>query len=70
MVAHTGVEKIAAVTKLSRWTNLSREEFHELLSPDCQYINVPLPDLRRVGPDEAMRCSPRWARIGKCPAWM
>lgn len=33
------------------WPELSREEFRELLAPDCVYLNVPMPHLQCIGPD-------------------
>jgi limonene-1,2-epoxide hydrolase len=46
-------EMVAMVIKVSRWDKLDRGDFHELLSPDCEYINMPMPDLKCVGPDQA-----------------
>lgn len=45
---------IAVVTRLcSEWPTLTREDFHEMLTPDCLYINMPMPDTRCTGPDQA-----------------
>ena|ERR1019366_7467715 len=35
------------------WPKLTRGDFHELLAPDCLYINVPWPGRPRIGPDQA-----------------
>jgi limonene-1,2-epoxide hydrolase len=35
------------------WPKLAREDFHKLLSPDCVYVNMPLPKGRCIGPDQA-----------------
>ncbi len=35
------------------WPDLTREQFHELLTPDCVYLNVPMPHLQCIGPDQA-----------------
>jgi limonene-1,2-epoxide hydrolase len=37
----------------SDWPVLTREDFHELLAPECLYINVPWSNHPRIGPDEA-----------------
>jgi limonene-1,2-epoxide hydrolase len=54
MDAKTQETNLAVVRRLcerSPW--LSREEFHELLAPDCDYRNIPVPGDRHTGPDEA-----------------
>ncbi len=35
-----------------QWPWLKREELHEIFTPDCEYINMPMPHLRCVGPDQ------------------
>ncbi len=37
----------------SEWPVLTRESFHELLAPECLYVNVPWPNHPRIGPDRA-----------------
>ena len=34
------------------WPEMTRAEFHALLTPDCVYLNVPMPDLQCIGPDQ------------------
>jgi len=44
----------AAVRRICEdWPSLSREDIRELLTPDCIYLNMPMPHLRCTGPDEA-----------------
>ncbi len=33
------------------WDTLSREEWHDLLTPDCDYRTIPVEGDRHVGPD-------------------
>ena len=33
------------------WPTLAREQWHQLLAPDCDYRNVPIEGDRHVGPD-------------------
>jgi limonene-1,2-epoxide hydrolase len=35
------------------WSKLTRDEFHELLDPDCFYVNVPWSNRPNIGPDQA-----------------
>lgn len=45
---------IEAVRRVcEHWPEMTREEFHALLTPDCVYLNVPMPDLQCIGPDQA-----------------
>jgi limonene-1,2-epoxide hydrolase len=45
---------LAVVRRLcEHWPWLTREEFHALLAPDCDYRNIPIPGDRHTGPDEA-----------------
>jgi limonene-1,2-epoxide hydrolase len=45
---------LAVVRRLCEsWPWLTREEFHALLAPDCDYRNIPIPGDRHTGPDEA-----------------
>jgi len=37
----------------SYWPTLTREQFAEVMTPDCLYINVPWPDKACRGPDAA-----------------
>ena len=46
-------QKIAAVVRVSRWDKLSRSDFHDLLTPECEYLNMPLPQMKCSGPDQA-----------------
>lgn len=36
-----------------QWPWLTRGDFHEILADDCVYLNMPMPHLRCVGPDQA-----------------
>jgi limonene-1,2-epoxide hydrolase len=52
---------LVAVRRLCEaWPQLSREEFHQLLTPDCTYINVPWSNHARVGPDQAYEALSRY----------
>ncbi len=45
---------IAVVRRLcEQWPWLTREEFHALLAPDCDYRNIPIKGDQHTGPDEA-----------------
>ena len=45
---------LAVVRRLCEsWPWLTREEFHALLAPDCDYRNIPIAGDRHTGPDEA-----------------
>jgi limonene-1,2-epoxide hydrolase len=45
---------IAVVRRLcEQWPWLSREDFAELLAPDCDYRNIPISGDRHIGPDAA-----------------
>lgn len=35
-----------------QWPWLKRSDFHEMLTPDCVYLNMPMPHLRCIGPDQ------------------
>ena len=44
---------IALVRKLcTEWPSLSRADLHAMLTPDCLYINMPMPQGRCIGPDQ------------------
>lgn len=44
---------IALVGKLcTEWPSLSRADLHTMLTPDCLYINMPMPQGRCIGPDQ------------------
>ena len=44
---------IALVRKLcTEWPTLSRADLHAMLTPDCLYINMPMPQGRCIGPDQ------------------
>lgn len=50
----SGASAISVVRRLcTEWPALTREDFHELLTPDCLYINMPMLAGRCVGPDQA-----------------
>ena len=36
-----------------RWPEMTRDEMRRVLAPDCVYVNMPMPHLRCVGPDQA-----------------
>jgi limonene-1,2-epoxide hydrolase len=42
------------------WPRLTRDNFHELLAPECLYVNVPWPSHPRVGPDQAYEALSRY----------
>ena len=45
---------IATVRRLcTQWPTLTRQDYHELLTADCLYINMPMPQGRCIGPDQA-----------------
>ena len=35
-----------------QWPWLKRSDFHEMFTPDCAYVNMPMPQLRCIGPDQ------------------
>ena len=35
-----------------QWPWLKRSDFHEMLTPDCVYLNMPMPHLRCIGPNQ------------------
>ena len=44
---------IALVRKLcTEWPTLSRADYHDMLTPDCIYINMPMAERRHIGPDQ------------------
>lgn len=44
---------IATVRRLcTEWPTLSRDDLHGMLTPDCLYINMPMRQGRRIGPDQ------------------
>ena len=45
----------------AQWAWLSREDFHAIFAPDCLYLNIPMPEVRNVGPDAAHRMLSRMA---------
>lgn len=45
---------IKAVRRICEdWPSLTRKDIAELLTPDCVYLNMPMPHLKCTGPDEA-----------------
>jgi len=45
---------LAIVRRLcTEWPTLTRDDFHEMLTSDCLYINMPMPAGRCIGPDQA-----------------
>jgi limonene-1,2-epoxide hydrolase len=65
MDAKSAEANIAAVRLIcEQWPWLTREDFHALLAPDCDYRNVPIAGDRHIGPDAAYevlsRTSQRW----------
>ena len=45
---------LAVVRRLcSHWPTLTREEFAQVMTPDCHYINLPWPERACTGPDAA-----------------
>lgn len=45
---------IAVVRRLcTGWPTLGRQDYHDLLTLDCLYINMPMPKGRCIGPDQA-----------------
>jgi limonene-1,2-epoxide hydrolase len=64
-MSRTQADNLAAVRKLcERWAWLTREEFHTLMTPDCDYRNIPINGDKHIGPDEAhdilSRSRERW----------
>ena len=50
--SHTAAH--ACVTRLcTEWPSLTRQDLHDLLTPDCLYLNMPMPHRRCIGPDQA-----------------
>ncbi len=35
------------------WPSLTQSDFYEMLTPDCLYINMPMPERRCIGPDQS-----------------
>lgn len=62
------VMNVAAVRKLCElWPEMNREEYHDVLTTDALYINMPRLEQRRVGPDAAFEALEPWrarCRIG------
>jgi limonene-1,2-epoxide hydrolase len=49
----TDQASIALVRRLcTEWPTLSRADLHAMLTPDCIYINMPMPAGRCIGPDQ------------------
>ena len=49
----TDQASIALVRRLcTEWPTLSRADLHTMLTPDCVYINMPMPEGRCIGPDQ------------------
>ena len=45
---------LAAVRRICEgWAWLTREDFHELMAPDCDYRNIPIAGDQHIGPDAA-----------------
>ena len=52
---------LAAVRKLcEQWHVMTLDEYRDCMTPDCLYINIPSPDRRRIGPDEAHQALSPW----------
>jgi len=50
----TQAANLVVVSRLCEgWPRLTRQGFHDLLTPDCLYINVPWSNQPRIGPDQA-----------------
>lgn len=58
--AHEAVRRLC-----EGWATMSREEFHEVMTDDCDYRNIPIEGDRHTGPDEAhdilCRFRDKWA---------
>ncbi len=37
------------------WPELTREDFRNFLTEDCVYLNVPMPELKCIGPDQTYK---------------
>jgi limonene-1,2-epoxide hydrolase len=49
----TDQASIALVRRLcTEWPTLSRADLHAMLTSDCLYINMPVPQGRCIGPDQ------------------
>jgi limonene-1,2-epoxide hydrolase len=47
-------QNLACVRRLcSSWPKLTRDEFAEVMTPGCRYINIPWPDQVCTGPNES-----------------
>lgn len=54
MASEAEQSNLAVVRRLcSHWPTMTRDEFAEVMTPDCRYINVPWPDQACTGPDAA-----------------
>ena len=54
MASEAEQRNLACVRRLcSSWPKLTREQFAEVMAPDCRYINIPWPDQVCTGPDES-----------------
>lgn len=53
MAEPDSLERNLAVVRrvCSDWDTMTRVEWHELLTPDCDYRNIPVEGDRHVGPD-------------------
>ena len=52
MTSEAEQQNLETVRRLcSQWPKLTREQFAEVMTPDCHYINVPWPDQSCRGPD-------------------
>jgi limonene-1,2-epoxide hydrolase len=57
----TQTTNLAAVKRLcEKWPELTRDNFHELLDPDCHYVNVPWANHYSIGPDQAFDALSRY----------
>ena len=63
--AQASIEKVRRICE--HWPAMSREDFRELLAPDCVYLNVPMPHLQCTGPDQSydflMAMMQRWEAV-------
>lgn len=53
MAADAREKNLQAVRRLcEQWPWMTREDFHALFAEGSVYINVPKPEMRKIGPDE------------------
>lgn len=54
--AHEAVRRIC-----EGWATMSQDEFREVMTPDCDYRNIPIEGDQHTGPDEAHEILSRFA---------